>query len=91
MSILTTIEGDVAKLAPIALNVIASVEKTLKTAAGQTKKAVAVELIGNLAAVATASGNPVAAGIGDLVDTIVGVLNATGLFTHSTPAAPATS
>lgn len=89
MSILSTIEGDVAKLAPIALSVIASLEKTLKATAGQTKKAVAVQIIGNLAGIAEGSGSALAAGIGQLVDTIVAVLNTTGLFGHASTTPPA--
>jgi hypothetical protein len=89
MSILNTIESDVAKLAPIALSVVASIEKTLKNAAGATKKAIAVEIISNLAGIAETTGNSVASGIATLVNTIVGILNETGLFVHAAaPAAP---
>ena len=83
MSVLTTIEGDVAKLAPIAVTVITSIEGSIKSAAGDTKKAVAVNVISNLAKLADSSGNATAEGIGGLVDTLVGVLNSVGLFKHA--------
>lgn len=87
MSLLQTIEGDVAKLAPLALSVVSSIEKTLKGSKGADKKSVAVQLITDITQVLGVSGNVTAEGIGQLVDTLVGILNATGLFSHSTPAA----
>jgi len=86
--IVSSIESDVTKLAPVGLTVVASVENTLKGASGASKKAVAVEVIGNLAKIAESSGIPTAEAVGGLVDVLVSILNNTGLFTHA-PAASA--
>ena len=83
MSILTVIETNVAKLAPTALTVIAAVESEMKTLAGAGKKALVVGIIESLAKVAEESDNATAEGIGKMVDLLVSVLNATGLFKHA--------
>ena len=89
MGFLATLKADIAALAPIALTVVSTVEKTMASAGGATKKSIAVDLVSNLAKAAEGSGNVTAEGIGELVDTLVAVLNATGLFSHgATAAAP---
>ena len=85
MNFLSTLEADVSKLAPMALTVIGSVENTMRNSASATKRAAAVEVITNLAKAGEASGNVNIVAIGQLVDVIVSVLNATGLFGHAAP------
>ncbi len=90
MSTLTTINTEAAKYAPSVLTAVVAVENTAKSLAGATKKALVVNLVQTAARVAEQTPNAAVSGIGCLVDIIVSILNAAGLFTHApTDVAPA--
>lgn len=88
MKIFSTLLG----LLPNILAAVVNVENTVQ-ASGSTKKAIVLSSIDAAAKVGEVVPNPMVAGISALVDQVVGVLNSSGIFTHSgsTSTSPATS
>lgn len=91
MSFLATLENDIAKYAPTVLAGVLAVENAAKSLAGQTKKAIVVSMVHAAAQAAEAVPNATVDAIAELVDQIVTILNASGLFGHAAvqPATPA--
>lgn len=90
MSFITTIENDIAKYTPTVLAGVLAVENAAKSLAGQTKKAIVVSMVQTAAHAAEAVPNATVAAIAALVDQVVTILNASGLFGHAAqPVTPA--
>jgi hypothetical protein len=86
---LNSILQDIEAYLPLTLKAIVAVEQTVTAEkAGASKKQVVLDIVQTAAKVA--EGVPVApvAALGAITDAVVGILNSTGLFSHS-PAAPA--
>jgi len=74
-------------LLPGILQGVTAVEAALKGAPGQTKKQTVMAAIGAAAAVGETLPEDHVKLVSALVDQVVGVFNASGVFSHGTPAA----
>ncbi len=83
------INAETAKYAPAVLAGVLAVEKAAAGLPGQTKQEIVVNTIvtGAQSAAKAAEGVsvPAVSAVGALVDIIVAILNAAGLFTHGNP------
>lgn len=71
---------------PYVLGAVQGVETALAGATGATKKQAVLTAITAAGSVGEQVPEPHVALISKMIDTVVGMLNASGLFSHSTPA-----
>lgn len=77
------ITEETIKYAPLTVQAIVAIEQAAKGMPGQSKREIAIQTIQTSARVAQGVPNTSVAGIGALVDLLVTVFNATGLFTKA--------
>jgi len=72
---------------PVVLQSVTSVESTIKNAPGASKKQVVMDIITTVAEAGEKIPETVVQQVSGLVDTVVGALNKSGIFTSSPAAA----
>lgn len=84
---LNTLTNETLTFAPLALSTVASLEAAASGLPGQTKSQIAVNVVMAAAQVGTAVPVPTVQAVSGLVELLVAILNASGLFSHAKKAA----